>query len=92
MGFSILHGKICCPELRQDYVLRPGLIQRFNAGRYKKLTTIVAGAGYGISSILAEWVRGLYEDVRVLWYSLDASTQDCCHFCLSFYRVERVLG
>ncbi len=76
MGIPILRAKISPPELRQDHLSRSALIAGLNAGRTKKLTTVIAGAGYGKSSLLAEWAAALSEDVRPVWYSLDPTDQD----------------
>jgi len=91
MGIPIVRAKISPPELRQDHLFRPALIQGLNAGRTKKLTTVIAGAGYGKSSLLAEWVRSLPEGVRYTWYSLDPADQDPAVFFVYLIAALREL-
>ncbi len=76
MAIPILRAKISPPELRQDHLPRPALVHKLNGYQHKKLTTLIATAGYGKSSLLAEWARALPESTRCTWYNLDAGDHD----------------
>ena len=76
MAIPILRAKLSPPELRQDHLARPALTLKLDDILKKRLTTLVASAGYGKSSLLAEWARALPEERRVVWYSLEAGDQD----------------
>ena len=76
MAIPILRAKLSPPELRQDHLARPALIQKLDNVLKKKLSVLVASAGYGKSSLLAEWVQTLPGERRVVWYSLEAGDQD----------------
>lgn len=77
MGVSVLRAKLRPPELSAHHVPRPHLIRRLNSWKRRKLTLIVAGAGYGKSTLLAEWVN---KNNWTLWYSLDAIDRDMAVF------------
>src|SRR6476646_2720237 len=58
------------PEVRDGLVSRPRLVRRLTDERGARTAVITAPAGYGKSSLLAEWAR---EDVRPLsWIALSA--------------------
>ncbi len=53
-------------------VARPGLIQRLDRGAEGKLTLVAAPAGFGKTTLLAEWVEGAAAGERpAAWLSLD---------------------
>jgi DNA-binding SARP family transcriptional activator len=51
-------GKVLPPALPAAWVDRPRLLARLEEARGRRLTVVVAGAGFGKSSLLAAWVRG----------------------------------
>ncbi len=51
-------GKVLPPALPSVWVDRPRLRSRLEEARSRRLTVVVAGAGYGKSSLLAAWVAG----------------------------------
>ena len=59
-------GKVLPPALPAAWVERPLLRSRLDEARSRRLTVVVAGAGFGKSSLLASWAGG----VRSAWYSL----------------------
>jgi ATP/maltotriose-dependent transcriptional regulator MalT/DNA-binding SARP family transcriptional activator len=52
-------GKVLPPALPAVWVGRPRLRSRLDEARRRRLTVVVAGAGFGKSSLLAEWVGGV---------------------------------
>lgn len=73
MEILISRVKLRPPQLPQAHVSRAGLLQKLENGLEKKLTLIVAGAGYGKSTLLAEWAQS---KTACIWYSLDAPDRD----------------
>jgi LuxR family transcriptional regulator, maltose regulon positive regulatory protein len=74
-GASPLLGtKLYIPKRRPTLVPRPRLIQHLDKGAEGKLTLISAPAGFGKTTLLAEWVRGTATGLRpAAWLSLDQS-------------------
>ena len=77
MSPLISRAKLQLPSLGHMHVPRPRLIEQLRQGETKKLTLIVGGAGYGKSTLLAEWAR---TEKRVIWYSLDRDDDDLSVF------------
>ena len=68
----LLETKLYVPRLRRGLVARPRLIERMNRGGESKLTLISAPAGFGKTTLLAEWLAGTPAAERsVAWLSLD---------------------
>ena len=79
MSTQILATKLYKPVLRPDSVLLPRLIERLNVGLHGKLTLATAPAGFGKTTVIAEWISS--EDLRVAWLSLDEGDNDPVRFC-----------
>jgi len=78
MSTQILATKLYKPVLRSNSVLRPRLIERLNVGLHGKLTLATAPAGFGKTTVIAEWIGS--EDLRVAWLSLDEGDNDPVRF------------
>ena len=78
MEISILRTKFYIPPLRTEWVSRPRLIERLNAGLHRKLTLISAPAGFGKTTLVSEWVSGCERPVA--WLSLDEGDNDPTRF------------
>lgn len=77
MEISTLNSKISLPELREERVIRLSLLEKLRTGQTKRLTLAVAGAGYGKSSLLREWVEEWIQNRKsVFWYSMDFPDRD----------------
>jgi LuxR family maltose regulon positive regulatory protein len=86
--YPLLQTKLHTPPIRPELVSRPRLIERLNRGRNSKLTLISAPAGFGKTTLVAEWVRSLSEAGTVdgiAWLSLDEDDNDLARFL--FYVV-----
>ena len=68
--FSLLETKLYCPQWSADRVSRPRLIDRLQPQR--KLTLVSAPAGFGKTTLLAEWIVAVPKRA-IAWVSLDAS-------------------
>ena len=68
----LLETKLYIPRLRRGLVARPRLSERLNRGAESKLTLVSAPAGFGKTTLLAEWLAGTPADGRsTAWLSLD---------------------
>jgi LuxR family transcriptional regulator, maltose regulon positive regulatory protein len=69
--------KLRAPSARPRVVPRSRLVARLTPETGMGLVLVVAPAGYGKTTLLAEWTRFLLQDgVAVAWYALDASDDD----------------
>ncbi len=62
-------AKLQPPAPPSVHLQRPGLVLRLDAALTRRLTTVVAGPGFGKSTLLAGWARGR----ACAWYTLDGS-------------------
>jgi len=69
----LLDAKFSVPQPRPGGVSRAGLIEAARSGGHR-IVGITAPAGYGKSTLLAEWARA--EDRPVAWVSLDRLDDD----------------
>jgi len=81
----LIKTKLFIPRLRKDYVPRPHLLEKIEKGATKTLTLISAPAGYGKTTLLAEWIDHLQRITSptpwsVAWFSLDAGDNDPIRF------------
>ena len=64
------------PAIGAQLVHRTALLDALSAGRRCKLTLLSAPAGWGKTTLLAQWALGAGEDQRFGWLSLDPSDND----------------
>jgi LuxR family maltose regulon positive regulatory protein len=95
METPLLQTKLFIPPIRPKLVSRPRLIERLNEGARsgRKLTLISAPAGFGKTTLIAEWGMGIAESFqdskssirnRMAWLSLDEGDNDLTRF-LSYF-------
>ena len=56
MASPLLETKLYIPRLRRGLVARPRLSERLSRGAESKLTLVSAPAGFGKTTLLAEWL------------------------------------
>jgi LuxR family maltose regulon positive regulatory protein len=78
VAVSLLQTKLFVPPVRPELVLRPQLVERLNVGPGQKLTLVSAPAGFGKTTLVAEWLRGAERPVA--WLSLDEEDNDPVRF------------
>jgi LuxR family transcriptional regulator, maltose regulon positive regulatory protein len=71
----LLATKVHVPAMGGQLVDRGALLGALSAGR-RKLTLLSAPAGWGKTTLLAQWALGAGEDQRFGWLSLDRSDND----------------
>ena len=72
----LLATKLHVPAIGAQLVHRAALLDALSAGRRRKLTLLSAPAGWGKTTVLAQWALGAGEDQRFGWLSLDPSDND----------------
>jgi len=84
MDELLLKTKLTPPPLRRELVTRPRLMDLLNADLWyggnfsRKLTLVSAPAGYGKTTLVAEWLRS--KDHAITWLSLDENDDDPARF------------
>jgi LuxR family maltose regulon positive regulatory protein len=74
----LLATKLHLPRPRPGFVPRPRLLERLREGMAHELTVVCAPAGFGKTSVLAEWARSSTKPVA--WLSLDQGDSDPARF------------
>ena len=81
----LLETKLYTPRWLTGLVSRPRLIERLDQGTERKLTLISAPAGFGKTTLLAEWLAATPASERpAAWVSLDQSENDPALFWAYF--------
>jgi LuxR family maltose regulon positive regulatory protein len=70
----LLSTKLYIPPRRDGFLPRPRLVERLNGGLDGKLILISAPAGYGKTTLVAEWIRS--HDLEAAWISLGEEDND----------------
>ena len=98
---QLLATKFYIPPLRPELVSRQRLIEQLNNGLHPKLTLISAPAGFGKTTLIAEWLGSIQKNgngtdqagYRVAWLSLDNGDNDLVRFLNYFVTaLNRVDG
>ena len=94
MPETLLATKLHIPRLRRDLVHRPRLLERLDAGLRGKLTLVSAPAGYGKTTVVADWI-GLSKTAAG-WLSLDEADNDAARFLTyviaALQRIDERIG
>lgn len=72
--FDLVSAKLSPPPIRSGVVERTALVQRLLGARDESVLAVVAPAGYGKSTVLAQWAR--HRERPVGWLSADAGDND----------------
>jgi LuxR family transcriptional regulator, maltose regulon positive regulatory protein len=76
----LLAAKSAPPAIRAQLIERASLIGILSAEPSRKITLLSAPAGWGKTTLLAQWVSGADDRRRRGWLSLDASDNDPARF------------
>ena len=73
----LLHTKLHFPPVRSKLIARPRLVALLNEGLAHPLTLISAPAGFGKTTLLAEWRHaGPGQELPTAWLSLDSDNNE----------------
>jgi ATP/maltotriose-dependent transcriptional regulator MalT len=75
---ELLTTKLAVPIGRANLVARAALMAKLDVAPERKLTLVSAPAGFGKTTLLAEWARSSVRPVA--WLSLDAGDNDAARF------------
>jgi ATP/maltotriose-dependent transcriptional regulator MalT len=78
MDRQVLRAKLYVPRSRPDAVPRPRLHERLDEGVRRELTVVSAPAGFGKTTLLADWSQR--SELPVAWVSLDERDDDPVRF------------
>jgi LuxR family maltose regulon positive regulatory protein len=94
LAIPFVRTKLLIPRVRNDRVKRPHLTQRLEHALQHPLVLISAPAGFGKTSLLAEWAE--QTSCWVAWLSLDGEEEDITSFLsylvLAFQTLYPELG
>ena len=74
----LLATKLHAPRIHPGFVPRPRLAEALSAGLARGRVLVCAPAGFGKTTLLADWARG--DGRPVAWLSLDAGDNDAARF------------
>lgn len=90
--FELLASKLDAPRTRSKSISRASLVERLREADGPPIVTVVAPAGYGKTTLLAEWAQGDPESFA--WLSVDERDNDpkvfLTYVAASLDRVEPV--
>jgi LuxR family transcriptional regulator, maltose regulon positive regulatory protein len=76
VGLRLLRSKLTPPQARKGVASRGQLLDRLREGRGRKLTLVCAPAGYGKTTVLAQWCEADRDRTPFVWMSADESDSD----------------
>jgi LuxR family transcriptional regulator, maltose regulon positive regulatory protein len=88
---ALLLTKIEPPQPRPGHVFRSDLVGRLREGRHRRLSLLAAPAGWGKTSLLAEWLT-VEDEAAVAWVSLDDDDNDPARFWAYVSAALRTTG
>jgi LuxR family maltose regulon positive regulatory protein len=87
---ALLTTKLHIPQAAREFVPRPHLAARLEEGLLRKLTLVSAPAGFGKSTLVADWIRrrggvipsagATTAPLQAAWLSLDEGDNDPARF------------
>src|SRR4051794_28743506 len=85
----VVTTKLFPPSLRSHYLVRPDLIALIDRSPKCRLIVICAPAGYGKSTLTAQWLSQL--PTSRVWVTLDANDDDLRSFIFLFVNALRAI-
>jgi LuxR family transcriptional regulator, maltose regulon positive regulatory protein len=79
-GLTLIVTKLRAPAVRDELVPRHRLVERLISARSHRLTLVDAPAGWGKTTLLAEWRSSPDEPRPFAWVSLDSADSDPVRF------------
>ena len=76
----VLATKVSAPAVRSQLICRATLTETLSAEPIRKLTLVSAPAGWGKTTLLAQWVHSADDSRRFGWLTLDSPDNDPVRF------------
>lgn len=76
----LIRSKLEPPALPREAVSRPHLLDELRTGRNGALTLVCAPAGYGKTTLLAQWIEADAGQARFAWVTMDQGDADPVKF------------
>lgn len=80
MARRLIATKLFVPKVRARLLTRSRLLERLRRGAESRLTLVSAPAGFGKTTLLAQWLATEQAGSQVAWVSLDATDSDPASF------------
>src|SRR5215207_11451349 len=90
-GAVLAATKLHIPGVRPELIARAALIDELASSPHRKLTLIEAPAGYGKTTLIAEWCSSSREQRDFAWLSLDEGDSDPARFWVGVIDALRTL-
>ena len=72
----IVKPKLWAPVARHEQVIRPRLLELLGNASNRRITLVSAPAGYGKTTLLAQWLQAGDAGLSIVWVSLDEQDND----------------
>jgi len=83
---GLIPGKLLPPQQHCSVVARPELLHLLDTGRERRVTLLLASAGYGKTTLAAQWRnRLLVRGVKVAWLTLDEEDREDLMFAAEIF-------
>jgi LuxR family maltose regulon positive regulatory protein len=73
---SFLEAKLHHPPVRDNWVARTRLLDQLELATKRPIALIAAPAGYGKTTLVAQWLARARQESRAAWVSLDSGDND----------------
>ena len=90
-GAVLAATKLHIPGVRPELIAREALIDELASSPHRKLTLVEAPAGYGKTTLIAEWCSAPSEERAFAWLSLDDGDSDPARFWVGVIDALRTL-
>jgi LuxR family maltose regulon positive regulatory protein len=90
-GAVLAATKLHIPGVRPELIARAALIDQLVSSPHRKLTLVEAPAGYGKTTLVAEWCSSASEERAFAWLSLDDGDSDPARFWVGVVDALRTL-
>ena len=90
MSSTLLNTKLFIPRTRPDLIPRARLTEQLQTGAWRALTLVSAPAGFGKTTLVADWVRE--SGWKAAWVSLDEGDNDVSRFLSYLTLALREIG
>ena len=96
----LLATKFHIPSARPNNVSRPRLVEKLNQGLHRPFTLISAPAGFGKTTLVAEWLESINNrsndsqtrSIQIVWLSIDDRDTDPNRFLTYFITALKEIG